>query len=216
MTGARRRGQAGFTLVELLVALAIAAIITAAQAAPFRRAIEARDRAEADLDRAAAARLTLQRLAEELSGAIPLRGRRFAVADRSGDLPASEISFATTAAHRLRSGAQDPVELVSYRLQPPARGETGGRLVKDQLPSVAPDGTPSTQAVVLDGVTSFRVRVLPSRAPEWLPAWTGGDGGRGEDLPRAVELSLGIADDPRLPPPPPYRLLVTLPMGPRS
>lgn len=217
-----RGGESGFTLLELLVALAIAAIVAAAQAAPFRRAIDARDRAEAALDRTAAARITLQRIAEEVTGAVALRGRPFTVADRTFDLPASELSFASTAAHRLRGGAQDPVEFLRYRFEPPARGERGGRLVKEQLPSVAAQGTPPTQAVVLEDVTAFRVRALPSGSRDWLPNWVGGDAGPGDSrgtpqgLPRAVEIEVSVADDPRLPPPAPWRVVVTLPLGPRS
>jgi general secretion pathway protein J len=207
-------GSAGFTLLELLVALAIAAILVLAQVAPFQRAIDSRDRAEAALERTSAARVTLQRLSEELAGAVPLAGTRFTVADRTFDLPASELRFATTGARRLREGPQDPIERIAYRLDPPARGERGGRLVKEQIPSVAPAGTPPLEAVVLEDVAAFRVRVLPRSGQEWIETWQAADGSASESLPQAVEIELALADGSA--DPIPFHVAVTLPMRRRS
>ena len=209
-----RRSEAGLTLLELLVALSIAAIIAIAQAAPFRLAIEARDRAEEVLEQTTSARIALGRMAEEVTGAVALRGRRFSVSDRTLDRPSSEISFTTTSAQRLGAGPRDPIEVVRYRLDPPVAGERSGRLVKEQLASVAPDGTPPAQAVVLSGVKSFQVRVLPTRTPDWATTWSGGETGKPEDLPRAVEFEIGVDEGDRTSSP--YRLAVTLPLGPRS
>ncbi|HEY8517833.1 MAG TPA: prepilin-type N-terminal cleavage/methylation domain-containing protein [Candidatus Binatia bacterium] len=211
---AARKHEAGFSLLEMLIALAIVAILALAQAAPFQRAISSREHAEAAMERANAARLTLQRLAEELTGAVALpdeRGR-FTVLDRSDEFPASEISFATTQARRMRAGVQDPIELVRYRLEPGPRGSAGGVLMKDQLPSVAAEGTPPATSPILEDVALFTVRVLPETGSELLTAWRGGQDGVA--IPRAVELELALADDSDNPPV--YRLLIDLPMGGRS
>ncbi|MFM8411701.1 MAG: type II secretion system protein GspJ [Alphaproteobacteria bacterium] len=210
---AGRRGESGLTLLEVMVALSIAAIIAIAQAAPFRRAIAARDRAEEALEQTTSARIALDRIAEELTGATAVKGRRFAVADRTLDRPSSELTFATGAAHRLGAGPRDPVEVVRYRLVPDASGRRTGRLVKEQVASVAPESAPPAQAVVLEGVTSFQVRVLPSQSPDWSPTWTGGDTGKSEDLPRAVEVEIGVDEGDVEPTP--YQVAVSLPMGPR-
>jgi prepilin-type N-terminal cleavage/methylation domain-containing protein len=204
--------MAGFTLLELLVALTIVAILAFAQAAPFQRALAAREHAERAMERSNAARMTLQRLAEELTGAVALPGERgrFTVLDRSDERPASELAFATTAARRMRAGAQDPIEIVRYRLEPGPAGAPGGVLVKDQLPSVAVDGAPPATSPILEDVAAFTVRVLPESG-DLLTTWRGGE--NGVPIPRAVELQLAIADgsdDPPL-----YRLLVDLPMGGR-
>ena len=213
----RARGgpaEAGFTLLELLVSLGIVAILIIAQVAPFRRAIDARDRAESTMQRTGAIRVTLQRIGEELAGAVPVKGEAFSVSDRSFDRPASELAFATTAARRMRRGAQDPIEQVRYRLEAAPPGERGARLVKEQLPSIAAPGTPPPTSVVLDDVAAFRVRVLPGGAKDFAETWRGGEGGRTEDLPQAVEIELALEDGANEPTP--YRLLVSLPMGPRS
>src|SRR5205085_4530673 len=92
-------GEAGFTLLELLIALAIVAILALAQAAPFQTTISSRERAEAAMERSNAARVTLQRLAEELTGAVEVKNDRhpFSLVDRTLDRPASELTFTTTA-----------------------------------------------------------------------------------------------------------------------
>jgi len=214
-TGApERRSDAGFTLLELLVSLAIVAILALAQAAPFQRTIASREYAEAAMERANAARLTLQRLAEELTGAVPIARRlgAFEVVDQQIDRPASRLRFATTAARRVRTGPQDPIEIVEYRVESDPEAPGRAVLVKEQLPSVAAEGTPPASFVVLDGVAAFTVRVLPDRG-ELLPTWrAGGDpGSTAVQIPRAVELQLALDDGTS--DPPVYRLLVDLPMG---
>jgi len=202
--------EAGFTLLELLVSLAIVAILALAQAAPFQRTITSREYAEAEMERSNAARLTLQRLAEELAGAVPLtrERERFTLIDRTFDRPASELSFTTTAARRVRAGPQDPLEVVRYRLEPGPPDAPGGLLIKEQLPSVAAEGVPFTENVILEDVAAFTVRVLPDTG-DLQTTWQGGQDGI--QIPRAVELQLALADGTA--DPPVYRLLVDLPMG---
>jgi prepilin-type N-terminal cleavage/methylation domain-containing protein len=208
-----RTNEAGFTLLELLVSLTIVAILALAQAAPFQRTLSTRERAEAAMQQSNAARLTLQRMAEELTGAVPLRVERarFTLVDRTFDRPASELSFTTTAARRIDAGPQDPFEIVRYHLEPGPPDARGALLVKEQLPSVASEGTPFPANVVLEDVAAFTVRVLPNPAQgEWLPTWQGG-GADQIDIPRAVELELALADgtaDPQV-----YRLIIDVPMG---
>ena len=207
---APRSGEAGFTLLELLVSLTIVAILALAQAAPFQRTIETRERAETAMEQSNAARLTLQRIAEELTGAAKLPGerQRFVLLDRTFDRPASELSFTTTSARKVSAGPTDPFEVVRYRLEPGEPDARGALLLKEQLPAAASDGMPFTTNVVLEDVASFTVRVLPDRG-EWLPTFQGGEGKI--DIPRAVELQLALADG--TPDPPVYRLLIDLPMG---
>jgi prepilin-type N-terminal cleavage/methylation domain-containing protein len=120
--------ERGFTLLELLVSLAIAAILIAAEVAPFQRTILSRDRAERVMDQTSSARLTLQRLAEEMSGALPLTREdlAFRLLDRTLDQPSSEVTFATSNAQRperpaIRSGPHRLSRFPSRKPPRPAR-----------------------------------------------------------------------------------------------
>jgi prepilin-type N-terminal cleavage/methylation domain-containing protein len=203
-------GESGFTLLELLIALTIVALIAFAEVAPFQTTLTSRDRAEDAMQRSNAARVTLQRLAEELTGAVPRTDarERLTLADQTLDRPASALSFTTTAAQRVEAGPADPLEIVSYHLEPGPPGAKGALLVKEQLPSVAVDGTPPTSNVILEDVAAFQVRVLPDRGGTFVTTWQA-DGN--VPLPRAAELQLALADG--TPDPPVYRLLIDLPRG---
>lgn len=222
---AQRFDEAGFTLLELLVSLAIGAIVVFTQVAPFQRTIATRDQAERRMEHTSAARLTLQRLAEELSGALPLPGERNAfrvLAETLGE-PSSDVRFVTTAAQRIQGGAGDPLQVVRYFLEPEDLGETGrigrrsalarrrSRLVKEQLPSVAGEAVEPIRLPVLEDVLDFRVRVMPAGTDQWVESWSATLEGTARDIPRAVELELTVDDG--TPQPIPYRLAVALPLG---
>jgi prepilin-type N-terminal cleavage/methylation domain-containing protein len=219
MRGADKTRRPGFTLVELMVALAITAILALATTAPFLTTIRSRDRAELAMQRVNAVRLTLARLDEELEGAIILpptnppapERYRFSVVDRTLDLPSSELRFATTTARRVSAGAQDPVEIVSYRLEAGLPGQRGARLVKGQQASLAPTDLPPLEFVILEQVTTFRVRVLPRIGATLADNWLSPDSGGLAALPQAVTIDLSLDDGSENPFV--YHLTVPLPLA---
>jgi prepilin-type N-terminal cleavage/methylation domain-containing protein len=93
----RRRG--GFTLLETLVALAIAAVVLSALYGAVARAAVARERPTRSAERASAARTLLLRLASELEATTTLTGARQRGAPcrrRPPDAPSwSTLRFAT-------------------------------------------------------------------------------------------------------------------------
>ncbi len=225
----RGSGNAGFTLLEILVAMAIVAIVFGATVGPFARTIATRDRAEAVLDHSTAARLTLERIGEELENAVPTAADNaaFTLADASLDRPASELRFATRGARRLRpTAARDPVDVVRYRLEPDPAAPRRSLLVKDQLPSLASPGAQPATLVVLRGVVGFRAQVRTGTESAWLPEWvagtpapaTGGTGGgasSGPLLPAAVGLEILLEPAIAETEPEGLGLVVTVPLGMR-
>lgn len=204
--------EAGFTMLELLIAVAILSILVVVQVAPFQQTIESRDHAEAAVQASSAARITLLRLSEELSGALGLanaRGR-FALTAENLDRPSSTLRFATTGARRVHGGARDPIDLVRYFLERDPNGTDSFRLMKQQLPSIAAEGVEPIEMVVLDNVAAFQAEVLTRRGGQWVTEWQPED----DAIPRAVRLVLATNDG--IGPPTSYRTTVTVPMGDQS
>ncbi|MDG2303768.1 MAG: type II secretion system protein GspJ [Candidatus Binatia bacterium] len=199
--------EAGFTLLELLVGISILAIIVVAQVTPFQQTIESRDRAEASVQMSSAARITLMRLSEELTGALAFDDERlrFSLLDRTFDEPASELRFATTGARRVQGGARDPIDVVRYYLERDPDRPGSMLLMKQQLPSVAAQGVEPVTMLVLEDVQSFQAELLPPGG-SWLTQQE-----PSAEVPRAVRLTLSVDDGTAVPTS--YRTTVTLPMG---
>jgi len=172
----------GFTLLEAVVALAIAAVMLTALYGALARAGTAHGRAEQAVDRLAAARTALLRLGDEVEAALPApepaAPERFVVRAPQADAPPwSTLRFATL------TTADEP-RLVAYRVE--GAGD-GAALVRASASRFAPPDAPEPTGVTLvEGVHVFRVRALDREG--WHPAWTT------PDLPRAVEIVLGVDD----------------------
>jgi prepilin-type N-terminal cleavage/methylation domain-containing protein len=177
----RRRG--GFTLLETLVALAIAAVVLSALYGAVARASVARQRATRSAERVATARTLLLRLASELEAATTLgepgSEERFVVAAPAPDAPAwSTLRFATRDGRR---PAADEVRLVAYRVGPPGLLER-----REAFRFPPPDARERDGITMLEGVRRFRVRCFDGTV--WRDQWT-------VPLPpRAVEITIGVDD----------------------
>lgn len=202
-------GQAGFTLLELLVGISILAIVVVAQVAPFQQTIESRDRAEAAVRGTAASRLALLRLTEELESALVPGGDEtaFALLENTLDQRSSEVLFATTGARRVQVGPRDPVERVRYALERDPGDADRLHLIKQQLPSIAAEGVEPVRMVVLEDVTAFEVEALT--ADGWTTSVE-----LASDLPRALRLRLSTQGPDGFIVQ--HRTTVTLPLGEKS
>jgi prepilin-type N-terminal cleavage/methylation domain-containing protein len=163
------RPERGFTLLETLIALAIGGLILTAAYTAVVRAAAARDGATRRMADVAHARLALLEMARTLESAAP----------RPFGADAAELRIALGEPEpRLVRYALDGAKLIENRTVPFAAA--GGAAVDDR-------GRPR---VLLDGVEAFTVRCFADGA------WT--DGWRGTDAPRAVELTLRVADGEEL------------------
>jgi len=178
----------GATLLEALVALAIAALVLAALSGATVRARAARTEATARADRLGAGRSLLLRLAAELEAARrPGTGERFAVEPPAdGAPPWSSLSF-PTAARGPVAGATPAgdTSVVSYRVEPDRARPGVGTLVRRETMVPVP-GSEAPGVPVVAGLRALRVRCLD--AAGWHVVW------QGEDLPRAVEVAISQDD----------------------
>lgn len=177
----------GFTLVEMLIALAIFGMITAAGVALLTLTVRTQATSDRLLDALGELRRTGALLNADLAQAAPRRWR-----DGDGQ-PHPAFTGGTGADGALltlvRRGAdedagdRDPVRRVDYRL---ADG------VLERLSYGAVDGDPPVvRAPLLDGVRSARLRYRDRRG-DWRETWDPTDPA---ELPAAVELIVDSAGE---------------------
>jgi general secretion pathway protein J len=171
--------RAGFTLVEMLIALTIFGMLTAAGVALLTLTVRTQATSERLLDEVGALRRLGALLTADLGQAAPRTSRdgdgraRPAFIGAAGD---AELLLAL-----VRGGTdEDPLQRVEYRLR-------GGRLERLAFARIDGDGR-AVAVPLLTGVRSARLRYR-DREGVWRSVWTATDPTR---LPRAVEI---VSDD---------------------
>lgn len=181
------RGSAGFTLLEILVAVSIVVIVLGSVYGVFSGVSRARDRVETFGAAGHQARVVFDRIGRELRSAYPgtgANGAFTATREASGNLPV--LSFATSAGTPA-GGARGGIRLVRYALAPVAEGEGSVyELLRSEVPAFL--GTAETEQAsrMLAGVSALRWRFYADGA--WQDEWPASPG----RLPRAVELTLTL------------------------
>jgi general secretion pathway protein J len=173
-------GEAGFTLVEMLVALLIFALLAAAGVGLLRASVETQAAVESRLaDLAAAVRLRTL-LASDLAQAVDRPGRDEGGGTRPGFVGLSgELRL-------VRAGWSDPAGAGRPELQAVRWDADGGTLQRSALTAL--DGGRNGPAAVLArdlARAAFRYR---GPGGEWRTEWQPAPGE--PSLPAAVELSL--------------------------
>lgn len=175
---APRRADAGFTLVEVLVALflfSIIAMAATALTATSTRALVVSDTALAGLDQ-------IERTRAIMGADLGQAARRPSATVEGGQLPAFTLTpEGFVLVRRGLSGVMPSVEKVAW-------GYDGANWLRQAFPRV--DGTAPGAAVVLaTGLSGVRLRVMTDDgwAEQWVPI-------RPESLPRALEVTLQRTD----------------------
>jgi prepilin-type N-terminal cleavage/methylation domain-containing protein len=188
---ARRRGEQGLTLIELLLSLAILAILTGFLAGGLSMARQAfgADRASEIGSETSAA---IQTVAALVGSALPVRFDATGPKDAIGfDGRGEAISFVGLSEGRsLRGG---PHKIVLRR--------SGGDIVADFVAlsgarSKENSEPPATRVVVLSGVREIRIGYFGTAAPKVKPAWRA-DWVRAERLPDLVSIRIEFEDERR-------------------
>lgn len=180
-----RQRQQGFTLIEVLVATAISALLLVTAYGIFSSVSAARDRLEKEGDACHLARVIFDRLGRELRGAFyspQTAGGRFAGGTDKTGRPYLEL--VTTAATPLSGGSG----LVVVRYRQVQDEEFGGVLLRDEFSLY--DKTPAQQPNrrLAAGIADLRLRFR--RDEEWQDQWQADQQG---GMPDMVEVTLAIA-----------------------
>lgn len=211
----------GFTLLEIMIATTILAIIMVTVYGVVGRALYAKNHSEDRADLYASGREAVLKIADELEGALPpTAGRNIGFVGITGTdrAPTDSVQF-DAVVHRLYGATETRGgrALVSYSLDPikdtpnlfalrrqeqlltepaPQEGVNGDTA---DNPDAAPPAPEVSAAYVLDQVAGLRFRYLNPQTGEWVDSWdTTVEPPPGQPpigLPGAVEVTLFLADE---------------------
>jgi general secretion pathway protein J len=197
MNNAPRARLHGFTLLELLIAVAIFALIGALAMGGYNELIKQREHAAETMARTRSIQRAMLRLCNDFEQLEP-RPVRNATATTT-DPALYYNATGTYIIEVTRSGWTNPAGLPRSTLQRVGYRLSEGKLYRDYWSVLDRNlNTPTLQAELLPKVTSFTLRFM-DRNRQWQTTWpatsTGGTGtARARSLPIAVEITLTLED----------------------
>jgi general secretion pathway protein J len=194
------REQRGFTLIEVLIAVGITAVIGAMALGAFSRSAAARQSVEEQDERISGARSALGRMARDLSSAFlsehfdrqRFRDRPTVFKGRDGG-DRDSLLFTTMAHTRgIRDVRESDQSVIEYYVD--ADPEAPGEYALFRREKVRIDDEPDrggTKAVLLRHVTGFDVTYWDWQKEEWARDWSTAPGDR-PLLPTRVRMKLTL------------------------
>jgi general secretion pathway protein J len=183
--------EAGFTLVEILLAVAILATVSVIVSVSFATTIRLRDRALDDAALEHRARNVLRLIADELAISRVHPKYRWVGQNADQDGRAADLlAFSTTVSSRARPDvAESDVVHVAYTRQK-------DRLLRYSLRNpYALTGDALDRTEVADGIVAFNVRYYDKRASVWRDQWMEGPSAMPAGV--LVELTVDKRGQPR-------------------
>lgn len=190
----KRRSVGGFTLLELLVALSVFAMISVMAYTGLRNVLQTKQHTEQRAKRIQRLQSTMLMLERDLSQIATMRGVRNDFGDvepalRTADFGAISLEFT-------RAGWRNPTGMARSTLQRVAYGieeESLRRFSWTVLDRA--QGSTSDQFVLLEGVREMRLRYLGSGG-DWQEQWPplGQEQTVPASSPRALEVTLQLDD----------------------
>ncbi len=202
------RRQQGFTLIEIMIAVAILAIISLLLWQSSAVMMNAKSRYELEDSRFHEVFMALSRMADDLSMAFlyqsvdHLGGYKNTEAQREIRFVASEsnsqksLNFATFSHIRyLKNSHESEQAEVGYFLRASEETGTMNLIKRVQAPPDRNAEEGGVEYVLLEGIKDIKYQFYDMNRKEWRPAWDSASLDYGKKLPRAVEITITI-DDP--------------------
>ena len=202
---AARSGASGFTLIEVMLALAILAFLTTilwgsfSQTAANKRAIESAQ------ERLHTVRVALMRMSREIEMAYLSDSENTALTERRTFLTGSshadvdELTFSTFAHQRLRAGlAEGDTALINYY---GARDPDDRRVVNlmrretRRLQAENPSTLPGESYILCPDVLRVRFTYYDHKKKEWDNEWTTMNASGAQYLPTHIRITITILDE---------------------
>jgi len=197
--GALRTMRRGFTLIEVVIALAIMVVIGTLAYSTLAASIQLRDIMEEDDAIARSARIALDRLTREVSLAFlseTANPNTFQTVFTGRDESGGAAMWFTTTSHRRtyrNSRASDLTEITVW-LEDDPEDSTHSVLLHRESGII--DQYPDQGGAILPlarKVTRFQVAYLDNQTGEWTDEWDSAGAETPNRLPRAVQLVIGLA-----------------------
>jgi general secretion pathway protein J len=178
--------QKGFTLIEVLLAVTITAILLVTVYGVFTSVSSARNRIEAEGEGYHLARVIFDRIGREIRGAYYLKGNKDTVFKGGIDEQRNPFLFLSTTATTPQGERQEGIALVRYRLGPDEQAEGKKVLTRSEEPLVQGTQAPREYRLA-PGIEAMRLRF--SDGGTWQESW---DSDSLNAAPKMVEVALEI------------------------
>ena len=202
---ARRASSSGFTMIELMLALAIFGFITTIMWGSFSQTVNSKRVIQSEQERAHAVRVALMRMAREIEMTYVSDNENTAIANRrtlfvgSPHADVDQLMFSTFAHQRLRAGAAEgDTSLITYY---GARDPDDKRILNlmrretRRLQAEDPNTLPGEGYILCPDVARVKFAYYDHKKKEWATDWSTLDASGMQYLPTHVRISLTIIDE---------------------
>lgn len=202
-----RRAAGGFTLIEVMLALAILGFITTLMWGSFSQTAANKKAIETAQERTHTVRVALMRMAREIEMAYLSASENTAMANRRTFLVGSshsdvdELQFSNFAHQRLRSGlAEGDTALISYfgeRDPDDRRVLNLMRRETRRLQAENPNDIAGESYILCPDVARVKFSYYDHKLKEWVNDWSTLDASGNQYLPTHVRITLTVIDERR-------------------
>jgi general secretion pathway protein J len=202
---ARRASDAGFTLIEVMLALAILTFVTAIMWGTFSQTASDKRALESAQERTHTVRVALMRMSRELEMAYLSGSENTAIAERRtffvgsthGDV--DEVQFSNFAHQRLRAGlAEGDTALISYFGERDPDDRRVLNLMRRETRRLQAD-SPSTllaeSYILCPDVSRVRFEYYDQTLKQWVNEWSTLNASGQQYLPAHVRITLTVIDE---------------------
>lgn len=183
--------NSGFTLLEVLIAVVLLGILTAALYGSYFGVIQARDRASSGMESRRELGATLDLIRREVSSSLPVRAAdkrlRFVVEDRDNfGTASSTLELTTLAPPAGQSRSESGIVAVTYRMVEKDKKRTLARQERDLFSEES--ATPAYPQ--MEQISSFLVECYDGS--KWVKSWDTAINGA---LPKRVRITVQVEEE---------------------